>query len=257
MGRVDDAIQALSGALSLQPHHVNASYALASCKNSKGEFKEAIRANSAACLSPHCFVQCMKASEIEIKQVCAAEDYMAALALDERQVRRGPPGHRRMASASNSPTRASTSSGLAQERAVINGHNGVREHGGATASNAREADTGRKRMERTQEHSLRGSDTDMAFLRGYSVGSSESTPAPERGEVSSLSSRTMSGARDGLSTAVPFGELSRQASSGSHASPAVRDRSAGVSTFLAQGYAHRKQVCSYVIASCMLAVQLH
>lgn len=44
MGRVDEAIQSLSGALTLQPNHVNASYALASCKNSKGEFKEAIRA---------------------------------------------------------------------------------------------------------------------------------------------------------------------------------------------------------------------
>lgn len=46
MGRVDEAILSLSGALELQPQHVNASYALASCKNSKGEFKEAIRVHS-------------------------------------------------------------------------------------------------------------------------------------------------------------------------------------------------------------------
>lgn len=173
---------------------------------------------------------------------------MAALALDERQVRRGPPGHRRMASASSSPTRASASSGLAHERGVMNGHAGVREHGSATTSNTCEPETERKRVERTQVRSLRGSDTDMANLRGFSVGSSQSIPVPERGEAGHLSARTMSGARDGVSTTTPLGGLNRQASSGAQASPEAHDRSAGVSTFLAQGYAHRKQVLSFDIA---------
>lgn len=169
-------------------------------------------------------------------------------------MRRGPPGHRRLGSASSSPTRASASSALANEMAVMNRPAAGREHGPASASSlhSTQMPAVSKMAASTKDRPLHMPDTESSIsnMRNLQSGSSLSNAAEERDQSGTLSARTTTGMRDGPttgirdvpSTATSLGDSQRHATPGTQASPDSRDRGAGASTFLAQGYAHRKQV---------------
>lgn len=171
---------------------------------------------------------------------------MAALALDERQVRRGPASHRRLGSASNSPTRASANSTMAYERAALNGPTATREHScnSGRIIQPEQVDVEKRRSDKAKERSLHELDTAMSFtnVRGLQLEASRSISAIERDDSGALSARTVTGARDMPSAATSIGDSLRHATPGAQVSPDSRDRGSGACTFLAQGYAHRKQV---------------
>lgn len=168
---------------------------------------------------------------------------MAALALDDRQVRRGPPGHRRLASASSSPTRANAGSGLTQDRATLKSFSRMPTHN--SSSNYAQLSQANSETDipiEAKAQALCTSDADISGVRQAMPFTSLTTS--EHGESGNNSAYDSSGNREVLSTATSLGDSNRLPTcSGPQTSPDKTDQSGGVSTFLAQGYAHRKQVC--------------